>query len=66
MFFRLIVRVLLWALLLYLLFRLVRSGLGRPRPSGQGRESVQGRPTNKPLDLSHADVEDAKFREIKK
>lgn len=66
MFLRLFFRVLLWAVLFYLLFRVLRVWARRARLSGQGRVSVHGQPRNKPLDLRQADVEDAKFHELKK
>ncbi len=55
-----------WTLLFLLLYRVLRLWFGKPRQTEERPSSVQGQPKNKPLDLSHADVEDAKFYEVKK
>lgn len=57
------VRIIFFALLFYLFYQILRS-LFVQKPEAGPR--VQGRPTNKPLDLSQQMVEDAKFEEIKK
>ena len=57
-------RFLFWALIVYLAYRIIKAlvlGSSRPAPPNQ----VQGKPKNRPLDLSNQDVEDAKFEEIK-
>ncbi|MCI0694092.1 hypothetical protein L0337_19055 [candidate division KSB1 bacterium] len=57
-------RFLFWALLIYLAYRIIKAlvlGPSRQAPPSQ----VQGKPKNRPLDLSGQDVEDAKFEEIK-
>jgi hypothetical protein len=57
-------RFLFWALIIYLVYRVMKAlvfGTPHPAPPNQ----VQGKPKNRPLDLSGQDVEDAKFEEIK-
>lgn len=57
-------RFLFWALLIYLAYRIIKAlVLGPPRQAPPNQ--VQGKPKNRPLDLSSHDVEDAKFEEIK-
>jgi hypothetical protein len=57
------IRILFYALLVYLAVQILRALL-TPKPQPDPR--VQGRPQNRPLDLSKQMVEDAKFEEIKK
>jgi len=55
-------RLIFWAILIYLALKLIQSLLMPP----QRNVEVKGTPTTKkPLDLSDADIEDAKFEEIK-
>jgi hypothetical protein len=57
-------RFLFWALIVYLAYRIIKAlVLGPPRQAPP--RQVQGKPKNRPLDLSGQDVEDAKFEEIK-
>ena len=59
-----LIRFLFWALLIYVAYLIMKAlvfGPSRQAPPNQ----VQGRPKNRPLDLSGHDVEDAKFEEIK-
>lgn len=58
------IRILFYILLFYLVYQILRA-IFLPKPQPQGPR-VQGRPKNKPLDLSNQMVEDAKFEEIKK
>jgi len=57
------IRLILWALIVYLAYQLVRMVFNRPR---QSRPSIKGKRNSQPLDLTGLDVEDAKFEEIKK
>jgi hypothetical protein len=69
MLFRFLFQFLLWTLLFYLLFKVLRLlFVGRPAPRApqQDHQSVNGQRQKKSLDLSNADVEDAKFHEVKK
>lgn len=54
-------RLIFWALVVFLAFRLIRNLIAPPRP----RTKVKGTPGSKPLDLSDKDVEDANYREIR-
>ncbi len=54
-------RFILWIILIYLGYRLVKNWLVGPPEKHQ----VGGQPQKSPLDLSQADIEDAKFREIR-
>ncbi len=55
-------RLILLAFLIYLALKLIKSLLAPPRNDIE----VKGTPTTKkPLDLSDADIEDAKFEDIK-
>jgi hypothetical protein len=57
-------RFLFWALLIYLAYRIIKAlVLGPPRQAPPNQ--VQGKPKNRPLDLSNQDVDDAKFEDIK-
>lgn len=57
-------RLLFWALLFYLAYRVLRAALATKRSAPP--DPIQGEQNNKPLDLSNQDVEDAKFEEVKK
>ena len=59
-------RLLIYALLLYLVYRLLRLLARGMAPDDQSETRVQGRRSKQALDLSGVDVEDAKFEEIKK
>jgi len=63
---RFLLLLIFWTAFFYLLFRLLRLWLSAPRSSGQRPSSVQDQPKKKSLDLSNADIEDAKFHEVKK
>lgn len=54
-------RLLIWATLIYLGYRLIKNLL-LPPPD---QPSVKGKPRTRPLDLDDADIEDADFREVK-
>ncbi|RMD99333.1 MAG: hypothetical protein D6814_05780 [Calditrichaeota bacterium] len=54
------IRFILWLIIFYLAYRLIKNWISQPPP----KREVKGKPKNKPLDLSDADVEDAKFREL--
>ena len=56
-------RFLFWALILYLVYRLFKALVIGP-PNKQDQQQVRGKPKHPSLDLSNADVEDAKFEEI--
>ena len=60
------IRLFLYALLIYLAYRVLRLLLRGAGSSPQSEAHVQGRQKQQTLDLSGADVEDAKFEEIKK
>jgi hypothetical protein len=66
MLMRFLFQLILWTLFFYLLFKILRLLFGRPRAPQRDRQSVNGQPRKKSLDLSNADIEDAKFREVKK
>ena len=53
-------RLILWGLIFYLGYKLVKSWL---EPNDR-QPKVKGKPQNDPLDLRDADIEDANFREI--
>ena len=53
-------RLIILALLIYLAIKLVSNLLKAPPPKSE----VKGSPTNKPIDLSGADIEDADFEDI--
>ena len=57
-------RFLFWALIIYLVYRVMKALVFGP-PHATPPNRVQGKPKNRPLDLSSQDVEDAKFEEIK-
>jgi hypothetical protein len=57
-------RFLFWALIIYLAYRVINA-LVFSAPPKHEHDQVKGKPTNRPLDLSNMDVEDAKFQEIK-
>jgi hypothetical protein len=57
-------RLIFWALLIYLAYRVLRALFLHNRDSSA--TPVQGEHQNQPLDLSKMDVEDAKFQEVKK
>jgi len=61
------IRFLFWLLVFYLLFRVLRQWVSRPAGKGAPPQPpVSGPPPQKILDLSNADIEDAKFHEVKK
>ncbi len=53
-------RLIFWLIIFYLVYRLIKNWLTQPPP----KQQVKGRPKTRPLDLSDADIEDAKFREV--
>ena len=55
------IRLILWLILIYLGYKVVKNWLGQPSSK---KQEVKGKPKNKPLDLKDADVEDANFREL--
>jgi hypothetical protein len=56
-------RLLLWAIIIYFGYRLVKRLFSPPtRPSND--PYVRGERKNKPLDINDADIEDASYREI--
>lgn len=57
-------RLIFWALLCYLAYRVLRSLLRQSRPAAA--TPIRGESENQPLDLSKMDVEDAKFQEVNK
>jgi len=56
-------RFLFWAAMLYLAYRVIKV-LVLGAPAKPPANQVQGKPKNRPLDLSQMNVEDAKFEEI--
>lgn len=66
MLIRFLFQFILWTLLFYLLYKFLRLLIGRRSAPQREHQSVQGQPRKKSLDLSNADIEDAKFREVKK
>jgi len=58
-------RFLFFALVIYLAYRVIKV-LVLGVPPARKEPHVQGKPKNRPLDLSNTQVEDAKFVEIKK
>jgi hypothetical protein len=58
-----LLRFLFWAAIIYLAYRVMRT-LVFGVPPKRKQNQVKGKPQNRPLDLSHLDVEDAKFEEI--
>ena len=60
------IRLFLFALLIYIAYHVVRMLLLGARASEQAEARVRGRQKQQSLDLSGMDVEDAKFEEIKK
>jgi hypothetical protein len=59
-----LIRLIFWVLLAYLAYRLIKALVLGPASKTE-QHKVQGKPKNRPLDLSSLDVEDAKFEEIK-
>lgn len=58
--FKLIRTIIFWVLI-YLIYKLIKSILRAPEP----RATIKGTPRDqKPLDISDADIEDAKFKEL--
>ncbi|MDZ7267353.1 MAG: hypothetical protein ONB48_08495 [candidate division KSB1 bacterium] len=57
-------RLLFWALLFYLAYRVLRAALAGKRRAPS--RPIQGGQSKPPLDLSRQDVEDAKFEEVRK
>lgn len=57
-------RLIFWALLCYLAYRVLRVLLRQNRETTS--TPIQGEHQNQPLDLSKMDVEDAKFQEVNK
>ncbi len=55
------IRLILWLLLIYLAYRMVKNWLEGP----VNKTQVKGKPKTSPLDLHDADIEDANFREIR-
>jgi len=69
MLFRFLFQFVLWTMLFYLLFKVLRLlfvGRTTPREPQQNPSGVDTPPHKASLDLSNADVEDAKFHEVKK
>ncbi len=60
------IRLLIYALLIYLAYRVLRLLVRGAGSSEQSEAHVRGRQKQQSLDLSQMDVEDAKFEEIKK
>ena len=54
-------RFLFWLILIYLVYRLVKNWFAGPTENRR----VGGQPQKPSLDLSQADIEDARFREIR-
>lgn len=58
-------RLILWALILYFAYRVIKSLLIESKQKPQTK--VKGSPrSDDPLDLRDADIEDAKFRDLDK
>ena len=69
MLIRFLFQILLWTMLFYLLFKVLRLlfvGRTTPRAPQQDPPRVDNPPRKGSLDLSNADVEDAKFHDVKK
>lgn len=60
------IRLLFYALLIYLAFQVLRLLMRRAAARAQSEAQVRGRQKQQSLDLSGMDVEDAKFEEIKR
>lgn len=60
------IRLLLYILLIYIVFHVLRMLLRGARSHDPSDARVRGRQKQQSLDLSGMDVEDAKFEEIKK
>jgi hypothetical protein len=60
------IRLLLYILLIYIAFHVLRMLLRGTRSHDSSDAHVRGRQKQQSLDLSGMDVEDAKFEEIKK
>ncbi|MDZ7262963.1 MAG: hypothetical protein ONB16_00170 [candidate division KSB1 bacterium] len=56
-----LIRVIIFWVLVYLIYKLLKNIFQAPAP----RSTIKGTPRNqKPLDVSDADIEDAKFKEL--
>lgn len=55
------IRLIIFWILIYFIYRLIKNLLYSPEP----KSSIKGSPREqKPLDVSDADIEDAKFKEL--
>ena len=57
------IRLIIWIFLFYFIYKIVH--LMFKRPSGP-RSAIRGKSKKEKIDLSDVDIEDAKFKEIKK